>query len=561
MLRHLVKLSRSGTYSWLSTRPTPGGRRQRRLSRSVGICRPSLEKLEERLPPGDGLGLLLQAGTLLGSISDPIVVASDVIRSSETTDNLRLVSRARADDDVAALIEPVSLQNAVRVAAPERNSTTSGTLDEDRDLLSTGALISGLELLGNDIHAASPRRTLARLEAFAGGTDKAGSDAVCPAGVSHHGTSGQSNARPVDGRRLDHVAAAKPRVQRAVDNGTATAGERPRPPARPDTPLPNTLAQLQAQAAERAQTDPACDATRAIDCKGSWNTYGENAVAMNAITMGVFDRPESGTQVQAYHGASACIEPAETYTINFSYDLYTWDSYNPDAGGGTGYWDSFSVSVTDKPYPQLTLADPVNNALPQQNFVEGGTVWGDGILEQFHGTGSITVAGRPYGTNYLNVVLDTATPPTFDEAYPSWGRITVTNMPKGCVDLDVDSDNDNAQNAPARNEAEEQIEDDAAKPGKYAAANVNDKDADGVVDFADGFNQDGTAGNADDANASDKFTPIVLEVPGGANPPGVKYKLSYSGSDPAGVTKDTDGVYTRPSGDIRVWKKDGNAAQ
>jgi len=58
-------------------------------------------------------------------------------------------------------------------------------------------------------------------------------------------------------------------------------------------------------------------------------------------------------------------------------------------------------------------------------------------------------------------------------------------LKKTCIDLDIDSDNNNAFNAPARSDEEEDIQDDPSLPGKIIAVNNQDIDDDGVPDYAD----------------------------------------------------------------------------
>ncbi len=129
------------------------------------------------------------------------------------------------------------------------------------------------------------------------------------------------------------------------------------------------------------------------------------------------------------------------------------------------------------------------------------------------------------------------------------------------VDLDIDSDNNNGLGPPDRSVAEDGIEDDPALPGKFVGTNVGDKDADGVPDFADGFNWDGVLGNGDDVNAQDGFTPLVLEAEAGVDLNVAKFKFSYSASDPSGVTLDANGTYSPAEGHSRIWKKDGALAR
>ena len=106
--------------------------------------------------------------------------------------------------------------------------------------------------------------------------------------------------------------------------------------------------------------------------KLAWSTCGScpQAAEVTApvgpvVTVGVAGRPQNGIQNQALHMAATLLPPAASYTIKFQYALSTWDSYNapgtanPPFNGGTGYWDSFSISVAGKPYWQLSLTDPI----------------------------------------------------------------------------------------------------------------------------------------------------------------------------------------------------------
>ncbi len=131
----------------------------------------------------------------------------------------------------------------------------------------------------------------------------------------------------------------------------------------------------------------------------------------------------------AYHGASAQLPPAAQYAVSFDYEFYSWDSYNPTSVNFTGYWDSFSVSVSGQPYWLQSLSDPVTPANFQGlGLITGGSLWGKGILQRFSGSKTVTMPGNPSGSNFLNVILDTATLVDSDHAFPSWGTVTVKNV-------------------------------------------------------------------------------------------------------------------------------------
>jgi hypothetical protein len=164
-----------------------------------------------------------------------------------------------------------------------------------------------------------------------------------------------------------------------------------------------------------------------------WRTYGEAAIAGNVLTVGEIGDTEGGTQPNGFHGASIALAPAASYTFTFDLSLATWDSYNDSYSGssGTGFWDSFSISVTSLPYDTLQLTnDPL-----QFPFVWGGTQWGDGVLASFSDNElMLTFPGDGENVKYLNLVLDTGNPPEADELYPSWGTFS---LPQPMADLDI----------------------------------------------------------------------------------------------------------------------------
>jgi hypothetical protein len=81
--------------------------------------------------------------------------------------------------------------------------------------------------------------------------------------------------------------------------------------------------------------------------------------------------------------------------------------------------------VTDRPYRELTLSDPLDPA--RFPFVWGGSRYGDGTLETYTTAQTLTITGDPTRANYLNVVLDTNTTGSADGAFPSWGTVTLTS--------------------------------------------------------------------------------------------------------------------------------------
>lgn len=151
----------------------------------------------------------------------------------------------------------------------------------------------------------------------------------------------------------------------------------------------------------------------------------EVTTGVNSVTMGIANRRESDKQPISIHGASGMLPAATKYTVTLDYDFYTWDSYNASGDVGTGYYDSFSVSLTTKPYYELERSDPVgqNQLVGALGHIWGGDKYGDGVLERSTGTKTLEFRGDPSRVNFLNVVLDTATQPASDNLHPSWGRI------------------------------------------------------------------------------------------------------------------------------------------
>jgi hypothetical protein len=170
---------------------------------------------------------------------------------------------------------------------------------------------------------------------------------------------------------------------------------------------------------ESGDSDPSTTASVTTDY---WTLEHEATQAGLAVNMGVVGRLETDSQPAGVHGGWVELAPASSYTINFNYNLSTWDSYNQAVDGHTGYWDSFSVSVTDQPYSKLALTDPV--PFP---FYWGGSSYDDGVLETNNGSSTITVTGDPTKSKFLNLVLDTNTTSEADGIYPSYGTFTITS--------------------------------------------------------------------------------------------------------------------------------------
>lgn len=194
----------------------------------------------------------------------------------------------------------------------------------------------------------------------------------------------------------------------------------------------------------------------------SWSVYsGSPAGSVNVadvsggagtdwgVSLGVndFGDPETGDgQTQAIFGASTQVSGYYGYVVDFSFDGFTWDSYNQtqpvNEGASDGYWDLFGLNInSDDQYywdmvsggsgsanDPLFSTDPAGSAVVETGGALSGTTWGwggldyaAGFFEELHGDFSISMTGDVSEVFSISAFLDTATPEDSDEAYPSWG--------------------------------------------------------------------------------------------------------------------------------------------
>ncbi len=244
----------------------------------------------------------------------------------------------------------------------------------------------------------------------------------------------------------------------------------------------------------------------------------------------------------------------------------------------------YSQNVTfllDDHTPVITLKKlPATDGVVRVWKVLGGEDPPVLMLDTGAGDGSTTTDGTEGENNSLwdllgdasdHDVLITATSPGVVllglELTVNGARVAMDVVQFNALDLDVDSDNNNALNAPDRNDDEDKIEDDDTKPGKYVMVNDDDNDnggdGDGIPDFADGYNLESYGGNYI-TTTGEAFTPIVLELPDNINLAVAKVKFTYEASDPAAVSRtgtSPNYVYTAASGKLRIWTKDGAQAR
>ncbi len=133
------------------------------------------------------------------------------------------------------------------------------------------------------------------------------------------------------------------------------------------------------------------------------------------------------------------------------------------------------------------------------------------------------------------------------------------------VDLDVDSDNNDALRMPARSIHEEDIENDVRVAGKRLPVNGDDVDRDNIPDFVDGYDLDGQSGMLSGARTDDDrisateqlgFVPVVVELLAPIDPQTALLRFVYSGSDPAAATIAADASRDIAQGALRLWTVD-----
>ena len=161
---------------------------------------------------------------------------------------------------------------------------------------------------------------------------------------------------------------------------------------------------------------------------GPWVIENDATVAGDAsnwrIHVGTDNAPsvDGDFQPAEWHAVGKELPENELgYLVDFTYDLWTWDSYVPD-----GYYDNFGVNLNLQDFLwNLDLADP-----PETDPWPGSTWWAGGsaedVLEHFTGADSVSLAGTGTDPVYLTVFLSTGLDPNQDTEVPSWGAFNDT---------------------------------------------------------------------------------------------------------------------------------------
>ncbi len=194
------------------------------------------------------------------------------------------------------------------------------------------------------------------------------------------------------------------------------------------------------------QTCKACPDAPEVSVSGSRIKVEGSPVyiAHRKITLGVPGRSQGDNQSNSVNGVAIKLPPAKSYLVRLRWDLHTWDSYNAlgsAPNSGSGYWDAFIATVMRKPYWQSAITDPLTTdpKAPTVAMLWGGTSFGSKAKpESATNAGKVLTArlkGNPKKDNYLNIVLDTASPTLSDSQYPSWGTVTIERIQLGGVNV------------------------------------------------------------------------------------------------------------------------------
>jgi len=185
----------------------------------------------------------------------------------------------------------------------------------------------------------------------------------------------------------------------------------------------------------------ACDRTWQFSGPGGETTVAQNGNPADPfdveIQVGVsgFGALESDTQTEAIFAGGVKLLPCKEYTVGYTYDLSTWDSYN----SSHDFWDAFFVQVNSQDfYWNLNLTDPIGNVScatsyvaggsypPGDTWLFGGTQWGNGLLCTGSGTFQFTYQEPDSAKNpFLSIGLDTGLSGSTDGLFPSWGTFNL----------------------------------------------------------------------------------------------------------------------------------------
>lgn len=291
----------------------------------------------------------------------------------------------------------------------------------------------------------------------------------------------------------------------------------------------------------------------------------------NNGTIDPLDGP-SGTDDPIEENAPGVYVPVNDDDDNGN-EVYDWAEAPSVGGNGQPLWDDELVRANLELELQAGLN--LSGFTVQLNVGSGFKIWDTAFKQTDLTNAAFTLSSGSGGLPqyvYLEALQSGLATLTATLLNPQGGQVHQdTAKAKGMkVDLDVDSNFDGIHDANDTPQGtDDPIEYTPFRPGEYLVANVHDKDHDGVIDFADGYNADGNLSTVEDnVNAQERFTELLLDV---ATPitSATRIQFYYAESDPANITFE-DGIYTpagqthwpgNPSGLFRIWTQDGGVAR
>jgi hypothetical protein len=204
-------------------------------------------------------------------------------------------------------------------------------------------------------------------------------------------------------------------------------------------------------------------------------------------------------------------------------------------------------------------AQPTLTGLPPDGYLQL-SVSGEGALVSLRATGSgpftwgidssvdgaVEILAQAGNFCKLRVFDPTVVDVRVSREYCGEQQEVVASFTALVCDLAIDSNNDDAIT----------IDDDAVEAdgaGHILLSNTLDADADGIPDYADGI---GFIPNyAPAATLSEgEFSPVVITLSDLEGLPFNAIELTYSASDPAGIHISDTEFFTRPEGELRLWR-------
>lgn len=315
--------------------------------------------------------------------------------------------------------------------------------------------------------------------------------------------------------------------------------------------------------------------------------FDEYNVGLEAVLVGPAQRPVTVLKALRDNQPNRIPEEGRQHTIAAGWNINWYGGADGNQAWSTSMDDDLRAAVVNASVPGTVSLQSSGNvmlwvpawALYGFSALSGGaaswqtgTRWipvREGQEYKLNGGSYVSpVGGFSYALPVIMEGLGEGTSAVIARLTPADGRAPLSdrlNVHVVAVDLDIDSDNNNATRLPDRSLQEEQLEDAARVSGKRLPVNNDDVDHDGVPDFLDGFDLDGLVGGVGRTHVADDqvavagatvFTPLVIDLPASIDPARARVRFVYSGSDPAAATISPQGLRHVAPGGLRLWTVD-----